>query len=222
MPAAAAAFFDVDGTLVRINVVHTFAFYAANQPTLLGSAIKYVKTIASVPLLWGMDQLSRKGFNEFFYRYYTGMPEDRLVTLADELFEEVIKPAIFPGSRDLLAKARAAGIRTVLVSGALDFTIRPLAEHLGADDCIANRLEFLGGRATGRMLHPVVAGASKAGIVRDYCARHGLDLAASHAYADSASDYPMLAVVGRPAAVNPDLRLRRLAREFQWPVLDLR
>lgn len=220
--ARAAAFFDVDGTLVRINIVHTFAFFATNEPTLARSAVKYLKTLASVPLLWGMDKVSRKGFNQFFYRYYEGMSEDRLLTLAGEMFGDVMKPAIFPGARDLVGRTRAAGVRAVLVSGALDFTIRPLAEHLGADDFITNRLEFLGGRATGKLLHPVVAGATKAAIVRDYCARHDLSLGGCFAYADSASDYPMLAVVGRPAAVNPDLGLRRLAREFDWPVLDLR
>ena len=50
---------------------------------------------------------------------------------------------------------------------------------------------------------------------------HGLDLAESWAYSDSFSDYPMLAVVGHPTAVNPDLRLRSIARSYDWPVLDL-
>ena len=49
-----------------------------------------------------------------------------------------------------------------------------------------------------------------------------LSLAHCHGYSDSASDYPMLAVVGRPTAVNPDLRLRSLARAFNWPILDLK
>ena len=47
-----------------------------------------------------------------------------------------------------------------------------------------------------------------------------LDL--SHAYSDSLSDYPMLAVVGRPCAVNPSPRLRAHARAYEWPILDLR
>jgi len=220
--AKAAAFFDVDGTLVRGNVVHTFAYYATNEPTLLGSAAKYVKTVASIPLFLVLDQWSRKGFNDFFYRYYKGMSEDRLRYLAGEMFEEVLRPSIFPGAPSLVRDARRAGCRTVIVSGALDFSLRPLADHLEADDLVANRLEFVGGYATGRMLRPVVAGATKASLVRDYCTEHGLDLARSYAYADSASDYPMLSVVGRPAAVNPDIRLRGLAREFDWPILDLR
>jgi HAD superfamily hydrolase (TIGR01490 family) len=217
-----AAFYDVDGTLVRTNVVHTFAFYARNEATITRAVGKFAKTVASIPIFWAMDKISRKGFNEFFYRYYQGMTEDRLMFLAGEMFDEIMLPAVFPGAKNLVTSARAAGIRTVLVSGALDFVIQPLATHLGVDDVIANRLEFLNGKATGRLLYPVVAGATKAAIVRDFCKREGLELDRSYAYADSASDYPMLSVVGRPAAVNPDLGLRRLAREFDWPVLDLR
>jgi HAD superfamily phosphoserine phosphatase-like hydrolase len=108
------------------------------------------------------------------------------------------------------------------VSGALDFTMRPLARHLKADDLIANKMQFVGGRATGKVIPPIIEGANKANVIREYCEKHGLELSKCHAYSDSASDYAMLAVVGRPTAVNPDLRLRALARSYNWPVLDLR
>jgi phosphoserine phosphatase len=83
-------------------------------------------------------------------------------------------------------------------------------------------MQFVNGKATGRVLPPIVEGAHKARVIRDYCVRYDLDLDQSYAYSDSASDYPMLAVVGRPTAVNPDLRLRSLARSYEWPILDLR
>jgi HAD superfamily hydrolase (TIGR01490 family) len=216
-----AAFYDVDGTLIKANIVHAFAYYALNQPTILGSLVKTAQTVVSLPLFWAADKLSRKAFNELFYRYYAGQSEDRLHVLAEEMFEDVIKPTIFPGTQDLIEESRRAGCRQVLLSGGLDFTVRPLAEYLKMDDYIANRLEFSGGYATGRLEKPFVAGASKAVIMRDYAARHGLDLAECWAYSDSYSDYPMLAVVGRPTAVNPDFRLRAVARSYDWPIVDL-
>ena len=216
-----AAFYDVDGTLIRINIVHTFAFYASRQPSLLESARRMVTTAASIPIFWAADKLSRKYFNEIFYRSYKGASEDRLVELSEELFEDVIRPNIFPRARDLIEESRRAGCRQVLLSGALDVTLRPLARYLGADDLIANRLEFDQGYATGKLKKPFIAGATKAEIMRDYALRHDLDLARSWAYSDSFSDFPMLAVVGHPTAVNPDLRLRSIARSYDWPVLDL-
>jgi len=217
-----AAFYDVDGTLVRTNIVHTYAYYAMNRGSLSGIAGRTIGTIASLPLFGALDAVNRKVFNEFFYRYYSGLSEDRLVTLAEDLFEDVLKPAIFPKAQDLIDEAKKAGCRIVLVTGALDFTIRPLARHLGADDLIANKMQFNGGFATGKVIPPIIEGANKAHAIREYCVKHQLALDKSHAYSDSASDYAMLAIVGRPTAVNPDLRLRSLARAYNWPVLDLR
>lgn len=216
-----AAFYDVDGTLIRTNVVHSFAYYEQRHASLWRSARATVKTAASIPLFWAADKLSRKWFNELFYRSYEGASEDRLVVLAEELFTDIIKPNIYPGAPDLIAESRRTGARQVLVSGALDFTMKPLARFLGVDDLIANRLEFKDGYATGKIGKPFVAGATKAEIMRMYARRHGVDLARSWAFSDSYSDYPMLAVVGHPTAVNPDFRLRQTARSYDWPVLDL-
>ena len=220
--STSAAFYDVDGTIIKTNIVHAFAYYARNQPTLARSAYKSLQTALSIPFFAAADKLSRKLFNEFFYQYYAGQSEDRLIVLAEDLFEEVIRPSIYPGARDLVAEHKRAGVRQVLVSGGLDFTIRPLARHLGIDDVIANRLEFSKGYATGKMAIPFVAGATKATIMRDFAERHGVDLSRSWAYTDSYSDYPMLAAVGRPTVVNPDLRLRLVARSYDWPIIDLR
>jgi HAD superfamily hydrolase (TIGR01490 family) len=219
--AHAAAFYDVDGTLIRANVVHAFAYYALHQASILGSIGKTLQTAASLPMFWAADKVSRKVMNELFYRYYKGQSEDRLVVLAEELFDDVIKRTIYPGARDLVDESRRAGCRQVLVSGGLDFTIRPLANYLGVDDLIANRLEFDGGYATGKLEKPLVAGATKALLIRDFAKEHDIDLDESYAYSDSYSDYAMLTVVGRPTAVNPDLRLRALARSYDWPVVDL-
>ena len=214
-----AAFFDVDGTLVRTNIVHAFAFYAMNQGSILGTAWQTVRTVASIPMFIATDRLDRKLFNELFYRYYAGQSEDRLEPLAEELFEDVLRPAVYPGAARLVEEAKRAGCRIVFVTGALDFTVRRLASFLGADDLIANRMRFVQGIATGQVVPPIIEGAHKALAIRDYCVRERVALERSFAYSDSFSDYPMLAVVGHPAAVNPDPRLARVARAYEWPIL---
>src|SRR5229473_2378558 len=205
-----AAFYDVDGTLVKTNIVHTYGYYAMNRGSIRGIAGRTLGAIASIPLFATLDIVDRKIFNEFFYRYYAGLSEDRL------------KPAIFPKARDLIEEARRSGCKIVLVTGALDFTVRPLLKYLQADDMIANKMQYVGGIATGKVIPPIIEGANKAYAVREYCVREKLALEKSYAYSDSASDYAMLAIVGRPTAVNPDIRLRALARSYNWPVLNLR
>jgi HAD superfamily hydrolase (TIGR01490 family) len=217
-----AAFFDVDGTLVSTNVVHAYAYYVFNRGTIFGTAQRLLKGLAMAPAYAVADRYNRKLFNELFYRAYRGLSEDRLIELAPGLCEEVLKPAVFRGALDIIAECRRAGCKIVLCTGAIDITMKPLAEYLGADDMIANSLQFVEGFATGKVIPPIVEGANKANRIRDYCVQNGLRLDLSHAYSDSLSDYPMLAVVGRPTAVNPDSRLRSHARAYEWPILDLR
>lgn len=216
------AFFDVDGTLVSTNVVNAYAHYVFNRGTLLGTLGRVAHGLLMAPVWAVTDAMNRKVFNELFYRSYEGLSEDRLVELAGELAEDVLIPAVFPGALDIIAEARRAGCKIVLCTGAIDITMRPLAKYLGADDLIANQLQFVEGFATGKVIPPIVEGAHKARRIRDYCIEHGLKLDLSHAYSDSLSDYPMLAVVGRPCAVNPDGKLRSHARAYEWPILDLR
>jgi HAD superfamily hydrolase (TIGR01490 family) len=219
---AAAAFYDLEGTLVSTNLVHTLGFYSKNQPSLFGSLRKSASTLLSLPLFAVTDQYSRKVFNDLFFKRYKGESEDRLRFFAGELFEDVLKPAVFPGTFELIEKSRSLGLRQVVVTGALDFTVKPLMAYLGIEDYVANRLEFVNGVATGRLLPPVLAAATKASWIRTFAEREGLSLSDSYAYSDSMSDLPMLSVVGHPAAVNPDMRLRQTALHHDWPILNLK
>jgi HAD superfamily hydrolase (TIGR01490 family) len=219
---AAAAFYDLEGTLVSTNLVHTLGFYAKNQPGLFSSFKKSASTLLSLPLFAVTDQYSRKVFNDLFFKRYKGESEDRLRFFADELFQDVLKPAVFPGAFELIEKSRSLGLRQVVVTGALDFSVKPLMQYLGIEDYAANHLEFVNGVATGRLLPPVLAAATKASWIRTFAEREGLSLSDSYAYSDSMSDLPMLSVVGHPAVVNPDMRLRQTALHHDWPILNLK
>lgn len=216
-----ASYFDVDGTLVRTNLFDTLRFYVMNQTSPVVGATRVLKTFASVPALFAAEQVDRGTFNEWLFKGYTGISEDRLLDLADEAFDSVMRPALYKGAFDLVKRAKSAGHRVVLLSGSPDFLLHRLARLIDADDVIGNRLQIRDGLATGKLLPPIVAGPEKARIIKDHARKHGFDLDDCAAYSDSMSDVPMLSVVGRPAAVNPDFRLRALAKTHRWPVLDL-
>jgi len=217
----AAAFFDMDGTLVRTNLVHSYLFTTWNDPSLAKAIAKTAFGLAKIPAFFAVDQFDRVAFNEMLFAGYAGAYEDRLREFADEHFEKVLEPNIFPGAYELVAAAKKKGLRLVIVSGSLDIMVEPLARHLGFDDLLTNRLEFKRGVASGRLVPPLLAGATKARVIMEYARAHEIELLDSYGYSDSFSDYPMLAVLGKPAAVNPDKKLRRSARSFDWPVLDL-
>ena len=219
---AGAAFYDLEGTLVSTNLVHTLGFYARRQSTFGKSLKMTTATLLSLPVFAVTDQYSRKVFNDLYFKRYKGQSEDRLRYFAQELFEDVIKPAVFPGSYELIEKSRSLGLRQVVITGALDLSVKPLMEHLNITEYVTNRLEFVNGVATGRLLPPVMAAATKASWIRTFSERERISLSDSYAYTDSMSDLPMLSIVGHPAVINPDMRLRQTALHHDWPILNLK
>jgi HAD superfamily hydrolase (TIGR01490 family) len=217
-----AAFYDLDGTLLSCNLVNMHAYYARNDRSILKSVYQFTKVVLSVPFYFGLDLYSRSLFNKFSFRAYRGMHRDRLIGLSDDLFEVTLKPSIFRQAEALIATTRELGYRNVLVTGTLDFQVRPIALHFGIDEVICNRLEFRNHVATGHVLPPLLAENEKARSIREYAAQEGIDLAESCAFSDSSADLPMLSSVGYPVATNPTRRLRRVALEKNWPVLELR
>ena len=111
---------------------------------------------------------------------------------------------------------RAAGHRTVLVTGALDFVIEPLRPLF--DDVVCASLGEDGGRLTGELVQAPPTGEARALTLAAYAEAESIALEESVAYADSASDLPMLEAVGHPVAVNPEVKLATIARRRGWHV----
>lgn len=216
------AFYDFDGTLVRGNIVTRYAFFAKNHPSRTRAVLKYSKLLLTVPVLLGLDFYSRRLFNEVFFREYAGMKKEWLGGLAERLFEEVIRPTIHPGAKALVDSDREGGFRPVLVTGELDFALGPVVRHFGFDNLICNSLVYKDGAATGEVLRPLIAENEKVAAMARLGHEYHVEMGQSKAYSDSFSDAPMLEAVGIPAAVHPDRRLKRIARQRGWPVLDLK
>ena len=217
-----AAFYDLDGTLMRGNVVAQYHYFARTEASWTGKARRFAESALMAPGWLALDWLDRRTFNEVFYRAYAGLSEDRLAVLGEELFETELIGRIFPGAKSLVEGDHRAGHVTVLVTGALDFVAEPVARFLGFDRWVAMSLEFdAEGLASGRLLPPVIAGPGKVAWVRQFAREEEIDLESSRAYSDDIADLPFLSAVGRPTAVNPDLRLRAAARAHGWPVLML-
>ena len=216
-----AAYFDLDGTLVGTSLIQPTAYYLLNQASPLKTLQRFGRAIFDAPRMAVAEMQDRRTFNEILFSHFRGMTEDRIEVLSREVFEDIIRPAIFSGAHDLIRQCKEGGFKVVIVTGSLDVTTRYVTQHLGADYFIANRLEFKDGYATGKMLHPLVAGPEKAKIIVEDAHTHGYDLKKCHAYSDSFSDVPMLSVVGHAFCINPSRKLKRLAQAYRWPILDI-
>ena len=130
----------------------------------------------------------------------------------------MVTPIIYAEALELIEEHRVAGRRVFIVSASPEEIVEPLADHLEVDEAIASRARIDDeGCYTGEMEF-YAYGEQKAVAMREIAEREGIDLSASWAYSDSASDLPMLEAVGHPVVVNPDRDLARVARERQWEV----
>ena len=221
-PNARLAFYDFDGTLTSGNIVRRYAYFTLRQPSRSRAALKFSKLLLSIPSWLAMEFRSRRRFNEVFFREYRGMREQVLREQSQQLFDEKILPSIYPDTQLLLEEDRRQGYLPVLVSGELDVALEQVIRYLGFHAVICNHLVYRDGVATGEVVAPLIAEEEKVRAMEKMCAEHGTEMKHSRAYSDSFSDLPMLEAVGTPAAVNPDRRLKRVARERGWTILDLK
>lgn len=217
-----AAFYDFDGTLAASNVVTRYFYFARRVHNPIDLVRRTSTVILGIPYWLYLDSRSRKHFNEVFYLLYQGLGERWLARESKRMLEKEVLPKMFPGSEALVEADRAAGYTPVLVTGGLDFAIQPVADLLGFDHLLANRMIFKDGVASGRLADPVLAEEGKVKVIREFCDRYNVETTKSKAYSDSLSDLPMLELVGKPSVVNPDGKLRAVAAERGWPVLSTR
>lgn len=222
VPSRAAAFFDVDGTLIDRTIVHYYIYLRRRTLHPMLSAVWLPHYLARCALYLAIDKFNRARFNRLFYRDYRGLDAATIKAMADDCYREVLRPKRIESGFEAARRHRERGERIVLVTGSLDFLMAPLACDLGASDVISVRLVERDDRFTGELDGPPLTEGEKARRIRDYAKEHGVDLSASHAYGDSIADAQMLECVGHPCAVNPGKSLRRLAAQRGWAILDWR
>ena len=215
-PERQLAAFDLENTLIASNVVASYAFLATRRLPPDERLRFVLKTLTEGPSLLALDRRDRSDFLRLFYRRYDGAPVDQIAEDSAEMFSRLIIAKSFPAAIRRVREHRRVGHRTVLITGALDFVVKPLEPLF--DDIVAAEMGVRRGRYDGELLDVPPTGESRAQALMDYADAHGLDLRETVAYADSTSDLPMLEAVGFPVAVNPETRLAALARKRGWLV----
>ena len=215
-PERHMAAFDLENTLIASNVVASYAWLATRH---LGDDDRLrfvVRTLAEAPRLLAMDRRDRGDFLRHFYRRYEDAPIGQLDEDSVEMFSDLIITKSFPAAIRRVRAHRALGHRTLLITGALDFVVAPLRPLF--DDVVCGSLSTRDTRYAGELTDVPPTGESRAQVLFDYADAEHISLAESVAYADSASDLPMLEAVGFPVAVNPETRLAAIARKRGWLV----
>lgn len=214
-----AAFFDMDGTLLSSNVIETYLWMRLRELTSSERFAELGRIAAKVPSLVRAERRERSAFLRSIYREYAGARLDDLNAVADAELTDHVLGRLAPAAVRRIREHRAAGHRTVLITGAirpLTRPLEPLFDHIEAAELAVDTR----GVCTGHLEASPLVGESRAAWMQQWARDNGVDLAKSYGYADSHSDLPLLAAVGRPVVVGPDVSLFRHARKHRWPIVE--
>ncbi|MBI3934951.1 MAG: SDR family oxidoreductase, partial [Acidobacteria bacterium] len=155
-PAVSGAYWRVEGSLLNLSAVRPVAFFTWNAQSFSERwARRWALGFSALirPLLYATHRVFATRVLHILLR---GISQDRLDLLGEEYFQQVMKPRLKRRGVERLQQWMAQHGPVVLLSQGLDHVIRPLANHLGVELLLTNRLEFRDGLATGRLLEPVV------------------------------------------------------------------
>ncbi|MBX6391587.1 MAG: HAD-IB family hydrolase, partial [Frankia sp.] len=214
---AALAVFDLDGTLVTSTVIESYLWMRLADEAPAGRARELASLAAALPGYLRAERTDRGHLIRSVYARYRGADPEELERIIDEVAGDILLRRVKPAAVRRVRAHREAGHRTVLLTGAIDLLVRPLAPLF--DEIVASRLTVgPDGRLTGKLASSPLVGDARAAFLDHYAGRVGADLSVSWAYGDSQSDVPMLRAVGNPVAVNPDVALFRVAKANGWAI----
>ncbi len=210
-------FFDMDKTLIFGNSGVSFMRYSLRRGKttrwkLFKSLIDYAR--------YRYDLLNMEVAYRDSLRPLVGVREEELVQFCQEWFEDAARALIYPQARDFVLQHLEEGQTVAIISNATSYAVAPLARYLGVPHVLATRLEVRQGVFTGEYIKPLCFRQGKVFWAEKLAREIGVDLGPSIFYTDSITDLPLLERVQNPRVVNPDPRLRRLARQRGWPVLE--
>ncbi|TVQ97066.1 MAG: hypothetical protein EA398_15090 [Deltaproteobacteria bacterium] len=213
------AFVRLEGVLSPRSALAATAWIAGNGQTIGQRLTGLAHAAALSPARGLLHALDGALTTRVTHAALRGLSEDRIHILAEEYVDDFLRPSLREDALDRLRALRRTHDRIVLLAETIAPVVESLRDDLrGIDDVLCNHLEFRNGRATGRLLEPLVGGAATARLAREHAATLGAPLEHTTALAAHAGDTLLLAAVGHPVAIAPDPLLHRTATTAGWPI----
>lgn len=217
-----AAFFDVDNTLMKgASLFHVARKMYQKRAFTLGDVAGFGWKQAKF-ILRGENMNDVHSVQDSAQKIAAGISAEFVRQLGEEVFDEMIVSKIWPGTKALTQEHLRSGRQVWLVTATPVEVAGVIAARLNLTGALGTVAEIEDGVYTGRLVGEILHGPAKGRAVRELAEREGLDLARCWAYSDSYNDIPLLTAVGNPVAVNPDAKLRKHARDNNWPIYDYR
>lgn len=219
----AAAFFDVDNTMMRgASIYYLARGLAARKYFSTGDLLRFGLKQARFRVTASEHAGHVSATQATALAFVAGWRVEDMERLCEEIFDELMAERIWSGTRALAQLHVDGGQRVWLVTAAPVELGAIIAARLNLTGALGTVAEIHDGVYTGRLVGGLLHGPAKADAIRALAAAEGLNLDRCSAYSDSINDLPMLSQVGNPVVVNPDRSLRREAKRLGWEIRDYR
>lgn len=212
-----AAFFDLDKTIIARSCSFAFGREFLHNGLITPVTALQLSLAQTLYRIAGHSSEQMDATRDQLLSMVTGWEVQTVRRITNETLQQVVSPTIYAEAKELIAHHQRLGHDVVIVSASPRDLVEPIARELGVYQVAASELAVQDGRYTGDVLF-YCKGENKAQAIREFAEVYGYDLERSFAYSDSATDLPMLEIVGTAVAVNPDRGLRRIAVEQGWDI----
>ncbi len=219
----ALAIFDLDETLIASDSDHEWGQFLADNNIVDPEVHKEKNDYFYQQYLAG--ELNIDEYLDFACSVLTRFDLPTLHEYRRAFVAERIEPVILPAAEEIIASHRKAGDFLMVITSTIQFVVEPIVARLGIETLIAPVPELIDDRYTGRIVGTPSFGEGKLLRLNEWLQSDvgaSFNMEGSFFYSDSHNDLPLLNVVDHPVAVNPDDKLRSVANEKQWKVLDIR
>jgi len=210
------AFFDLDRTLIDCNSGHLWLRQEWRDGRI---SVRDAAWAVGVLGLYGLGIGDMESAFSSAVATLKGEEEERIAIRTRVWFAEQVRHRIRPGAISALDAHRRAGHHLVVATTSSVYAAQEAASAYGLQDIVCSRFEVKDGVFTGKLASSAY-GANKLRRAEEWAATHGIPLAECAFYTDSVSDVTLLEQVGYPAVVHPDRKLRQIALQRRWPILD--
>jgi HAD superfamily hydrolase (TIGR01490 family) len=216
----ALAIFDLDETLIHGDCASLWAVEMTKLGWADGEA--FIAREQELMRLYAAGKLAMEDYMAFTLAPLVGRTAEEVAHVVEPFVEDVIEPIFYSDASRTLAAHREAGDRLLVISASAHFLVSAIAERFGIDEVLAIDLEQQHGFYSGRTQGVLTYREGKVTRLHAWLAEQNENLAGASFYSDSRNDLPLLQLVDRPFAVNPDPTLRAHAEQAGWPILSWR
>jgi putative phosphoserine phosphatase/1-acylglycerol-3-phosphate O-acyltransferase len=209
----------MDRTLIATNSGVSFMRYSLRRGKI--SRWKVFKSMLDY-FRYRFDFLDMEKAYRDSLKLLAGVREEEFIQFCQEWFEELIRDLVYPQAVDFVRQHKAKGENVAIISNATIYAVQPLARHLEVGHILGTRLEVCKGLFTGNYTEPLCFRYGKIFWAEKLIRELGGEFSGSTFYTDSITDLPLLERVQHQRIVNPDPKLRALAKKRRWPIHDFR